>query len=59
VDAVGRVLYGVVEQVEDGGAEVFGVAEDEEADAAGDVGEGDGIGGEMVTAEDGLDAVGG
>jgi hypothetical protein len=56
--AVGRVLYGVVEEVEDGGAEVFDVGEDEEADVAGDVFEGDGLGLEVVAEEDGSDAFG-
>jgi hypothetical protein len=58
VDAVGGVFDGVVEEVEDSGAEVFGVGEDEEADAAGDVGEGDGVGLEVVAGEHGGDAVG-
>jgi hypothetical protein len=58
VNAFGRVLYGVVEEVEDGGAEVFEVAEDEETNAAGDVFEGDGFGLEVVAKEDGGDALG-
>ncbi len=58
VDAVWGVLDGVIEDVEDGGAEVFGVGEDGEADGAGDGGEGDGVWGEMVLLARGLDAVG-
>jgi hypothetical protein len=56
--AVGRVLHGVIEKVEDGGAEVFDVGEDEEANAAGDVLEGDCLGLEVVAEEDGGDAFG-
>jgi hypothetical protein len=48
VNAFGGVLYGVVEEVEDGGAEVFDVGEDEEANAAGDVFEGDVFGLQVV-----------
>ncbi len=56
---VGRgVLYGVVEEVEDGGAEVLGDAGDAEADLAGDGGELDGVGGEVVALEGDGDAVG-
>jgi hypothetical protein len=44
VDALGGVLYGVIEKVEDGGADVVDVGEDEETDAAGDLFEGDGFG---------------
>ena len=43
VDAVGGVLDGVVEEVEDGGAEVFGDGADVQADVAGDGCELDGI----------------
>ena len=56
--AGGGVLHGVVEEVEDGGAEVFDVGEDEEADAAGNVFEGDVFGLEVMAEEDGGDAVG-
>ena len=58
VDAVGRVLDGVVEDVEDGGAEVFRDAADVEADGAGDGGELDGVGGQVVALEGDGDAVG-
>ena len=57
-NAVGGVLHGVIEEVEDGGAEVFDVGEDEEADAAGNVLEGDVFGLEVMAEEDGGDAVG-
>jgi len=58
VDATGGVFHGIVEQVEDGGAEVFGVAEDEEPDCAGNFGEEDGVGSEVVADADDADAVG-
>jgi hypothetical protein len=58
VNAVGGVLHGVVEEVEDGGAEVFEVAEDEEANAAGDVCKGDVFGLEVVANKYCCDAVG-
>jgi len=58
VDAFGGVLHGVIEEVEDGGAQVFDVGEDKEANAAGDVFEGDGFGLEVMTEEDGGDAFG-
>jgi hypothetical protein len=58
VNAVGGVLHGVVEEVEDGGAEVFEVAEDKETNAAGDVFEGDVFRREMVAEEHCRNAVG-
>ncbi len=58
MDAVGGVLDGVVEEVEDGGAEVFGDAGGVEADGAGDGLEDDGVGGEVVALEGDGDAVG-
>ena len=58
MDAVGGVLDGVVEEVEDGGAEVLGDGADVEADVAGDGGELDGFGGEVVAQEGDGDAVG-
>ena len=58
MDAVGRVLDGVVEDVEDGGAEVFGDDADVEADVAGDGGELDGVGGRGDGVEGDGDAVG-
>jgi hypothetical protein len=56
--AGGGVLHGVVEEVEDGGAEVVDVGENEEADAAGYVFKGDVFGLEVMAEEDGGDAVG-
>ena len=58
VDAIGGVFDGVVEEVEDGGAEVFGDAGDVEADVAGDGVEHDGVGREVVALEGDGDAVG-
>jgi hypothetical protein len=58
VDTVWGVLHSVVEEVEDGGAKVFGVGVDVEADIAGDVGEGDVFRLQVVAEEDGGDAVG-
>jgi hypothetical protein len=58
VNSFGGVLYGVIEEVEDGGAEVFDVGEDEEADAAGDVLEGDVFGLEVMAEEHSGDAFG-
>ena len=57
MDAVGGVLDGVVEDVEDGGAEVFGDAPDVEADGAGYGREVDGIGRQVVALESDGDAV--
>jgi hypothetical protein len=48
VHAFGGVLDGVVEDVDDGGAEVFGDAEGVEADGAGDGFENDAVGIKMV-----------
>ena len=58
MDAFGGVFDGVVEDVDDGGAEVFGDAEGVEADGAGDGFEDDAVGGEMVALEGDGDAVG-
>ena len=58
MDSVGGVLDGVVEEVEDGGAEVFGDGADVEADGAGDGSELDGFGGEVVALQGDGDAVG-
>jgi hypothetical protein len=58
VDAVGGVFDCVVEDVEDGGAEVFGDAEGVEADGAGGRLEEDAGGGEIVALEGDGDAVG-
>ena len=58
VDAFGGVFDGVVEDVDDGGAEVFGDAEGVETDGAGDWFEDDAVGGEMVALEGDGDAVG-
>jgi len=57
VDSAGGVLDGVVEEVEDCGAEVFGDAEDVEANGSGDGLEDDGFGGEVVALEGDGDAV--
>ncbi len=58
VDSAGGVFDGVVEEVEDGGAEVFGDALDVEADGAGDGLEDDAVGWEVVALEGDVDAVG-
>ena len=58
VDSAGGVFDGVVEEVEDGGAEVFGDALDVEADGAGDGLEDDAVGREVVALEGDVDAVG-
>jgi hypothetical protein len=58
VDGFGGVLDGVVEEVEDRGAEVFWDAADVEADAEGDGDELDCAGGEVVALEGDVDAVG-
>ena len=58
VDAFGGVFDGVVEDVDDGGAEVFGDAEGVEADGAGDGFEDDAAGGKIVALEGDGDAVG-
>ena len=57
VDSAGGVLDGVVEEVEDRGAEVFGDAEDVETNGSGDGFEHDGFGGEVVALEGDGDAV--
>jgi len=57
-DGVGRVLDGVFEEIEDCGAEVLGDGADVEADVAGDGGELDGFGLEVVAQEGDGDAVG-
>jgi len=56
--AVGGIFHGVVEEIEDSGAKVFAVGEDEEADAAWDVFEGDVFGLEVVAEKDSGDAIG-
>jgi hypothetical protein len=58
VNAFGGVFDGVVEDVDDGGAKVFGDAEGVEADGAGDGFENDAAGSEMVALEGDGDAVG-
>jgi hypothetical protein len=58
VHTVGGIFHGVVEEIEDGGAEIFEVGVDVEADIAGDVGEGDVFRLQVVAEEDGGDAVG-
>jgi hypothetical protein len=58
VDAFGRVFDGVVENVDDGGAKVFGDAEGVEADGAGDRFEDDAVRGKMMALESDRDAVG-
>jgi len=58
VNALWGVFHRVIEQVEDGGAEVLDVSEDEEADAAGDVYEGDVFWLEVMAEEHGGDALG-
>jgi hypothetical protein len=58
VDTVGGVFDGVVEDVEDGGAEVVGDAEGVEADGAGGGFEADAGGREVVALEGDGDAVG-
>jgi hypothetical protein len=58
VDAFGGVFDGVVEDVDDGGAEVFGDAEGLEADGSGDGVEDDAVGGKIVALEGDGDAVG-
>src|SRR5258707_7548345 len=58
VHAFGGVFDGVVEDVDDGGAEVFGDAEGVEADGAGDGFEDDAVKGKMVALEGDGDAVG-
>jgi len=57
VDAVGGVFDGVVEDVYDGGAEVFGDALGVEADGAGDGFEGDVVGRKMMALEGDGDAL--
>lgn len=57
-DGVGLVLDGVFEEVEDGGANVLGDGADVEADVAGDRGELDGLGREVVAQKSDGDAVG-
>ncbi len=58
MDAAGGVLDGVVEDVEDGGAQVFCDAADVETDGAGDRRKLDGFGGQMVALERDGDAIG-
>src|SRR5579862_5779037 len=58
VDGVGGVLDGVVEEIEDGRAEIFRDAEGVEVDRAGDRLEGDGVGGEVVALDGDGDTVG-
>ena len=58
VDAFGGVFDGIVEDVDDGGAEVFGDAEGLETDGARDALEDDAVGIEMVALECDGDAVG-
>ena len=58
IDVVGGVLDGVIEEVEDGGAEVFRDAGDAEADGSWDGGEGDGLRREVVAGEGDGDAFG-
>ena len=58
VNARGGIFDGVVEDVEDGSAKVFGDDADVEADVAGDGGELDGVGGEVVALEGDGDAFG-
>src|SRR6266851_720104 len=58
VHAFGGVFDGVVEDVDDGGAEVFGDAEGVETDGAGDGVEDDAAGWEIVALEGDGDAVG-
>src|SRR5208283_2296108 len=57
-DGFRGVLDGVVEEVEDCGAEVLGDGADVQADFAGDGGELDGHGGEVVAQQGDVDAVG-
>ena len=57
MDPVGGVLDGVVEEVEDGGAEVFWDGADVEADVAGHGRELDGVCGKVVAQEGDSDAV--
>jgi hypothetical protein len=57
VDSAGGVLDGVVQEVEDGGAEVFGDAEDVEANGSWDGIEDDGFGGKVVALKGDGDAV--
>lgn len=58
VDASGGVLNGVFENIDEGGAEVFGDAEGVQADSAGNGKQGNGFGREIVLAEDGGDGFG-
>jgi hypothetical protein len=58
VDAFGGVFDGVVEDVDDGGAEVFGDAQGLEAYGSGDGLEDDAAGGKVVSLEGDDDAVG-
>ncbi len=51
MDTFGRVFDGIVEEVEDGCAEVFGDAEDAEANTSGDGIELDGVRREVVALE--------
>ena len=57
-DSAGGVFDGVVEEVEEGGAEVFGDALNVEADGSGNGFEDDGFGREVVALEGDGDAVG-
>jgi hypothetical protein len=58
VDSVGRVFDGVVEEVEDGGAEVFDDALNVESDGSGDGFEDDAVWLEVMALESDGDAVG-
>ena len=58
VDSAGGVFDGIVEEVEDGGAEIFGDALDVESDCAGDRLENDAVGFEVVALEGDGDAIG-
>src|SRR5271168_5251389 len=58
VDAFGGVFDGVVEDVNDGGAKIFGDAHHMEADGAGDGFEDDAVRSEVVTQKSDRDAVG-
>ena len=57
VNTIGGVFDGVIEEVEDGGAEVFGDALNVETDGAGDGLDDDGFRGEMVALEGDINAV--
>jgi hypothetical protein len=58
VNSAGGVFDGVIEDVEDGGAEIFGDALDVKADGSGDGFEDDGFCGKVVALKSDVDAVG-